>query len=135
MERTGRIKCFMVEYDREKGYWINSTTREPVASPPDFMLPPGAMWYPRAYKFTPDGRKKEIKEALTVMTPGGIWGIDGSASNCTRKDDLLHQCWVRHGEPPDVTVDKNGDTCAAGAGSIMCGNYHGFLRNGFLEEC
>lgn len=30
---------------------------------------------------------------------------------------LSNHCWVRHGEPPNVTVDKNG---------------HGFLRNGEL---
>jgi hypothetical protein len=39
---------------------------------------------------------------------------------------------VRHGEAPNITVDKNGVTCGAGAGSIQCGSYHGFLRNGEL---
>lgn len=50
-------------------------------------------------------------------------------------DGRPHACWVRHGEPPLVTVDKNGVTCNAGAGSIIGGNWHGFLRNGVLEEC
>jgi hypothetical protein len=45
-------------------------------------------------------------------------------------DDGEHRCWVRHGEPPRITVDKNGPTCQAGAGSILAGDYHGFLRDG-----
>lgn len=45
-----------------------------------------------------------------------------------------HKCWVRHGDPraSNVTVDKNGDTCSAGAGSILAGDYHGFLQAGVL---
>jgi hypothetical protein len=34
-----------------------------------------------------------------------------------------------------LTVDKNGDTCAAGAGSILTPAWHGFLRNGELVAC
>jgi len=63
--------------------------------------------------------------------------IDGPANNCTRKDDpgqKHHHCWVRHGVPPSITVDKNGPTCEAGAGSILTKNWHGFLRNGMLVE-
>lgn len=69
---------------------------------------------------------------LTVMTPGGRWVIDSRASNCGSPYDYNHRCWVRHGEPPMITVDKNGATCSAGAGSIQCGSYHGFLQNGEL---
>lgn len=69
---------------------------------------------------------------LCVMTPGGIWRIDCRASNCTLPYDYEHRCWVRHGEPPNITVDKAGLTCAAGAGSIQVGSYHGFLRDGEL---
>jgi len=69
---------------------------------------------------------------LHVITPGGEWNIDSRASNCTLKNDRLHRCWIRHGTPPNITVDKVGRTCAAGAGSIQCGKYHGFLRNGYL---
>lgn len=48
-----------------------------------------------------------------------------------------HKCWIRHGAPSEamLTVDKQGVTCQAGAGSILCGKYHGFLRCGYLEEC
>jgi len=75
---------------------------------------------------------EDTKPHLIVHTPGGSWDIDSRASNCTLPNDNVHRCWVRHGTAPDITVDKNGVTCAAGAGSIICGNYHGFLRNGEL---
>jgi hypothetical protein len=93
--------------------------------------PVGAMWYA---DWMPTAWKGQDGHALFVKTPGGDWGIDMRASNCTKPDDNVHKCWVRHGAPPDVTVDKNGLTCAAGAGSIVIGNYHGFLRNGYLED-
>ena len=66
-----------------------------------------------------------------VLPNGRHWDIDGRATNCTRPDDDVHRCWVRQGEPPNVTAGKDGgDTCSAGAGSIASGDYHGFLRNG-----
>lgn len=100
-------------------------------------LPPGAMFYPdwlqpeegewRFYEPGPDGK------VLAVICPNGRqWIIDSEASNCTRKGDRTHHCWIRHGVPPLITVDKNGNTCQAGAGSIQAGDYHGFLRNGVL---
>jgi hypothetical protein len=94
--------------------------------------PVGAMWdawyYPKAYRGS-DGI------SLMVKTPGGEWCVDARCSNCTLPDDNEHKCWVRHGSPPDITVDKNGKTCSAGAGSIAQPRYHGFLRNGYLEQC
>ena len=95
--------------------------------------PVGSMWYSSWHSDTPEWCGTDGK-SLTIKTPGGIWHIDSRASNCTMKDDKIHKCWVRHGTPPDITVDKNGLTCAAGAGSIRCGDYHGFLRNGFLVD-
>lgn len=96
--------------------------------------PAGAMWF-RSEPFVyngmgvgPDGR------SLHVRTPGGDWCIDSRASNCGLPEDNEHRCWVRHGEPPIVTVDKSGNTCNAGAGSIQCGSYHGFLRDGWLVD-
>jgi hypothetical protein len=94
--------------------------------------PPGAMWY-GDWMLTegsnlfrgPDGH------CLIVKCPNGNqWTIDGVASNCTMRGDYEHKCWVRHGTPPLITVDKNGRTCDAGGGSIKSGDYHGFLRNG-----
>jgi len=73
----------------------------------------------------PDGDREE----------GHPWNIDSRASNCTRKDDRTHRCWVRHGEPPHIHVDKNGNTCSAGAGSIQTDKWHGFLHNGELVKC
>jgi hypothetical protein len=67
--------------------------------------------------------------------PGHFWHIDGRASNCTLPDDDEHRCWVREGEVPKITAGKEGNTCAAGAGSIQTPTWHGFLRNGVLEEC
>lgn len=62
------------------------------------------------------------------------WCVDGRASNCDMKSDFVHKCWVRHGVPPDVTVDKCGVTCGAGAGSIQTSGWHGFLVGGWLRE-
>jgi hypothetical protein len=70
---------------------------------------------------------------LVVVLPNGHWwDVDSRASNCTMPQDKVHRCWVRRGEPPNVHVDKNGPTCAAGAGSILADGYHGFLHNGYL---
>lgn len=76
--------------------------------------------------------------ALTVVLPDGThWHVDSEANNCTRKGDRSHKCWVRDGDPRacNVTAGKQGNTCSAGAGSIQSPGYHGFLRNGWLEEC
>jgi hypothetical protein len=68
---------------------------------------------------------------LHAITPDGHeWDIDGRASNCTLREDQEHRCWVRTGEPPNVTAGKGGNTCSAGAGSIAAPNWHGFLRSG-----
>ena len=49
---------------------------------------------------------------LIVMLPNGrIQDCDSRASNCTKKNDKTHRCWVRHGTPPDITIDKDGETC------------------------
>jgi hypothetical protein len=93
--------------------------------------PVGAMWEVPWYHDLkdmcgPDGM------AYIVVTPGGQWHIDGRASNCGSPLDSIHKCWVRHGTAPNLTVDKNGLTCSAGAGSIQAGDYHGFLKNGHL---
>lgn len=98
--------------------------------------PPGAMrfaWWlseelTEGFYVGPDG------ECLVVKLPpdGHEWIVDSRAKNCTLPEDNKHKCWVRHGVPPNITVDKNGLTCAAGAGSIQTPRWHGFLRNGEL---
>lgn len=67
-----------------------------------------------------------------VRCPGGMsWDINSRASNCDKKDERTHRCWVAHGDPP-LHVDKAGHTCGAGAGSIQTDNWHGFLHHGRL---
>ena len=81
------------------------------------------------------GRKGPDGRALVLKTPGGDWYIDSRANNCTMPDDSEHRCWCREGKPefPETfSVNKKGYTCSAGAGSILMGQYHGFLTNGFL---
>jgi hypothetical protein len=95
------------------------------------QLPVGAMyyadWLPRTMYWD-----NLTTDSLYVITAGGEWDTDSRASNCTLPNDRLHRCWVKHGMPPELHIDKAGLTCAAGAGSIMCGNYHGFLHDGSL---
>lgn len=70
---------------------------------------------------------------LQVVLPNlHVWCVDSRASNCGLPTDREHRCWVREGEPPRVSVTENGRTCAAGAGSIASGDYHGFLVAGKL---
>lgn len=69
---------------------------------------------------------------IVVMPDGGYWDTDSRASNCTMKGDKTHRCWIKHGEAPNLTVDKKGHTCKAGAGSIQMVSWHGYLRNGEL---
>lgn len=103
-------------------------------------VPPGAMWDATWMHDCVGGHflggANSDGRFLVVRLPNGHdWTVDARCSNCTLRDDDTHRCWVRHGEPPHITVDKNGHTCAAGAGSILSGDYHGFLRNGVLEQC
>jgi hypothetical protein len=108
--------------------WRRADTGEEITL---HEAPPGAMWYAdwlNVFGVGPDGR------ALVVRLPDGTdWQIDGRATSCTLPDDKEHHCWIRHGTPPLITVDKQGNTCAGGAGSIGTPNYHGFLRDGHLR--
>jgi len=116
--------------------------------------PPGAMYFadwmienwdkmnlevPQPWGPGPDGH------FLVVKCPplGHEWNVDARASNCDKKQDNAHRCWVRHGDPKTgkVTVDKAGLTCNAGAGSILVGKegtpsfWHGHLIDGWLRTC
>lgn len=89
-----------------------------------------AVWFNKMPAYTgPDGI------CLVVKTPAGEWMVDGRASNCTMPEDNVHKCWVRHGVPPNITVSKDGNTCAAGAGSILIKEYHAMLQEGELRQC
>lgn len=100
-------------------------------------LPPGA-----CYATEGDMPTGSDGLAIVCVTPalrnGKVgtfhWWIDYTASNCTKRDDDVHRCWVRHGTVGDkLHVDKNGNTCAAGAGSIQAPGWHGYLHHGVLH--
>lgn len=134
------VKCFLIENTGKWGPWKDQCrsqiwrrvdSGEETDSLYDLV---GAMYYADVddqsfYSAGPDGR------TLFVVTPGGVWNIDSRASNCTLPEEKEHRCWIRHGVPPNITVDKKGNTCQAGAGSIQMGKYHGFLINGELIAC
>jgi hypothetical protein len=99
--------------------------------------PAGAMWdafWMADFAEGPDGI------CLAVQTPGGPWQVDGPANNCSDPEGFKagkHKCWTRVGDPrnpPSLSVGKMPGlaTCAAGAGSIQAGAYHGFLSRGML---
>jgi hypothetical protein len=123
------VKCFFVD-DTSHMWGVG-----------DPRFEPGAMWYVDEREDRSNRTEENPSYTffdglhLVVRLPNGhVWNIDHRASNCTMKLDYEHRCWIRHGEPPNITVDKNGLTCQAGAGSILAGDWHGFLRNGELVE-
>lgn len=97
----------------------------------------GALTYEKSLGYWHPGFDGAMPEPpLCVRTPGGDWVIDSRCSNCGSPADSNHRCWPRRGEAPHITVDKSyGNTCGAGGGSIISGNYHGFLRDGYLIKC
>lgn len=100
-------------------------------------LPIGAMFYRNELEGIDEFCGDDGKSLCVILPgePGNEWMIDYKASNCGLPNDKVHKCWCRHGIPPLITVDKNCNSCNAGAGSIQRGNYHGFLRNGELVPC
>jgi hypothetical protein len=97
--------------------------------------PPGAMWW---CPWMGDRWHPQLGQLFTIKLPDGTgWMPDMQANNCTMPDDAdqeRHHCWVVKGVPPNLTVSKDGPTCAAGAGSIQSTNYHGFLQDGYLTD-
>lgn len=65
-----------------------------------------------------------------ILPNGHTWDMDSRASNCDKKADRTHRCWVKQGsaEAGSLDVGKGGNTCGAGAGSILVDGWHGFLR-------
>lgn len=139
------IKTFWLEDTGRQTDWIEipgkrGRRRQRIYRDPGYTemtldkAPVGAMWDATWLHGTPIVGPDGI--SLVVKTPGGDWLVDGVATNCPRPKDTSHKCWIRHGDPrtEPVTVDKNGETCPAGGGSIGIGGYHGFLRNGLLTD-
>lgn len=139
---TGEYSPFRV--GTNSPFMVNLTTGERVESR---SLPFGACFDANRDPHTNERRSRYPAGAdgcsIVCITPrttppnptdAGYWYIDSRASNCTMKDDKEHRCWVRHGTVGEALhVDKNGKTCAAGAGSIQNANWHGFLHNGVLR--
>jgi hypothetical protein len=113
---------------------------------------PGDMFYATWYGCRPEpngcihGWTNCDGKHLIVILPSlhrHPWDVDGRASNCDMKDDTVHRCWVRTGDPATgkvhVTKGPVGHiattTCHAGAGSIDANGWHGFLHNGVLRKC
>lgn len=95
--------------------------------------PAGAMWDAVWFHSVKSWCGEDGRSLQCRLPFNHDWHIDGPCNNCT-KPETEHKCWIRHGEPPNLTVDKNGNTCDAGAGSILTPQWHGFLRNGELVE-
>lgn len=112
---------------------------------PDAEFGPGAMFF-RAltmqhegiwYKGNGNWNNDDGHHLFVTLPNHRLWDIDNRCSNCAMPEDRMHRCWVRHGEVPNITVDKNGFTCLAGGGSIWSNQgqsdeWHGFLQNGYL---
>ncbi len=122
------VRCFLIERDGDG--WIRPDTGERFTNA---TIPAGALWRATWYEDRPEWRGIDGQSWCCQLPGGGTWMIDGRASNCTLPNDNVHKCWCRHGAAPLFTIDKNGTTCDAGAGSIIAPNgWHGFLRNGVL---
>lgn len=126
--RNDQYQFFVLElYTRPDGSWVVLRNGSHYGN---LELRPGDMW--DAY-WNPT--KGYDGKSLSVVCPDGKeWWIDGRANNCEMKEDNVHRCWTREGEPPAITVGKftsNGQTtCGAGGGSIATKTYHGFLQGG-----
>lgn len=136
--RPDQCRQCKVQYAGEE-LWGSSGTH-PIYDTPDGKLHPGDLhWVDQHHSeggrgWCPGRWSNCDGLHLHARCPNNNdWDIDSRASNCTLPDDLEHRCWIRHGEPPLIQVDKNGLTCNAGAGSIQAGDYHGFLHEGVFS--
>ncbi len=115
-------KCETCDYlFQPSDYWQHNITRYFTGAPDGKLyttrdMPPGAMfdadWFPAK---GPDGMALAV-----VLPPGGgddIWMPDHGPGG--------HPPWTRTGVAPNITCTP----------SILTPRYHGFLTNGWLEEC
>ena len=132
----GTFRDFETREEADKVRWsmLSPLHQHPNGLYASHELPPGSVYEVTDWGYAAglDGR------AFNVVCPDGWhWNPDSRASNCTLKEDRVHRCWCRHGNPDipgGLHVDKVGNTCAAGAGSIQTDRWHGFLHNGYLVE-
>jgi hypothetical protein len=114
--------------------WYGDVPWEEIPKDANERPVPGAMFWMKFSGGHCSEHEPPCQHHLMAVTPDGHWwDIDGRASNCSNRSDKRHRCWVRHGEPPHITVDKAGLTCSAGAGSIQTDQWHGFLSNGVFD--
>jgi hypothetical protein len=123
--------------------------------------PPGAIWNASWLSENPEYRGPDGRSLMGRCPDGRDWMMDSRASNCDSpcaecgvqykdhppykgpgeghayRDARPHKCWVRNGDPPELTVNKGaaGQSCGAGAGSILTPGWHGFLTNGWFHTC
>lgn len=131
--RDGQRETWLPEGKRVAGW---RDTRDGAVELKLSAFPVGAMW--RAYWYSRNTTwSNETEPHLIVRVPNGEYthdfDIDSRAGNCSATSDSLHRCWIRHGNGPNITVDKAGTTCSAGGGSIGLGNWHGRIRDGHLS--
>lgn len=85
--------------------------------------PVGAMWNAYWLRDAYGYRVGADGIILAVRTPAGDWVIDGPAYG---EGKATPNAWTRNGTIPDVTANPS---------IHFPGQYHGFLRAGYLEEC
>lgn len=145
-ETCGAIAPAEDDPQRARQVFVRRTHRIPDGSlVTEDKLPAGAAWWSK-WKHDREHIGSECFDRDTcdprghlhvVLPDGTAWDVMSRASNCTAKQERTHFCWVLHGELEAGTlhVDKGGNTCAAGAGSIATSGYHGFLQHGELVSC
>ena len=92
-----------------------------------------APWIHERHDGCPEWDNCDGKHLYIVLPNMDFHDINSRASNCTKPEDRKHRCWVVHGDVEHMTVDKKGETCDAGGGSIIRygdKGWHGFIRNG-----
>jgi hypothetical protein len=121
--------------DRRTGlvYTIHGSHHVPRPHVPIEAAPDGAIWRATWYEDMPEFTGSD-GHSYIVRTPGGDWAVDGPSTDHASRPQPKRTGggWQRHGSPPFLTVRP----------SILLGKkpdgswtYHGFLTNGFLEEC
>ena len=126
----GTINCFWVE-KREDGVWVRPDTGEIQPYPGAFGH--GAV-FASSGSYVEQCRKEGLWKdypdglALSVMTPGGQWDIDGPSYPGEGKPAL--PCpWTRKGDPRKI------ETLSVWDSIHFPGRYHGHLKGGKLVSC
>lgn len=134
--KAGRVECFLVEHVQEEGmpeelaYWRRADTKAALRDYSGdlvrsrMLLPPGSMWWAEGMHHTVNRHRYRFDKCLLVMLPNGSWwNIDGPS--CDRGVYSSAPVWTRTGVAPKVTVSPS---------IHVVGSYHGWLRDGYLED-